>query len=136
MIRLNERCIRSYYVLLVLVLLLPVNCGASFNIVDYGAKGDGVTLNTASINGAIKAAVNAGGGDVFVPKGDFLTGAFNLSSHVYLVLDSGAILRASDNPQDYICLPTPIFDVTVDLEYTGIRGSGIIRGGANDPLDI
>jgi len=59
-----------------------------------------------------------------------------------LVLSQGAILRATDDPSQYMCLPTPTFDTgvcdfpliaTVDLEYTGIRGSGIITGGANDP---
>jgi hypothetical protein len=42
-----------------------------FNIVDFGAVGDGVTDNRAAINAAIAAAQAAGGGTIYVPPGQF-----------------------------------------------------------------
>ncbi|NJK86576.1 MAG: hypothetical protein HC906_12005 [Bacteroidales bacterium] len=42
-----------------------------FNILKYGAKGDGRTVNTESINNAVSACANAGGGTVVIPKGTF-----------------------------------------------------------------
>lgn len=40
-----------------------------YNVRDYGAKGDGVTLDSPSINKAIEAAAAAGGGEVYIPFG-------------------------------------------------------------------
>jgi polygalacturonase len=72
-----------------------------FNIVDYGAVADGVSLNTAAIQSAIDACYAAGGGRVFVPSGIFKTGTIWLKSGVELHLSIGATLLASDNIDDY-----------------------------------
>ncbi len=40
-----------------------------YNVCDYGAKGDGKTLDSPAINAAIEAAVAGGGGQVLVPAG-------------------------------------------------------------------
>jgi polygalacturonase len=42
----------------------------SFNIRDYGAKGDGTTLDTGAINKAIEVCSAAGGGTVYFPAGE------------------------------------------------------------------
>lgn len=44
------------------------------NIIDFGAKGDGIVLNTKAINDAIKAVNAKGGGKVVIPEGLWLTG--------------------------------------------------------------
>jgi polygalacturonase len=72
-----------------------------FDVVRYGAKGDGTTKNTAAIAAAIKACADAGGGRVVVPAGRFLTGAVHLRSNVNLHLTAGATLLFSTDPADY-----------------------------------
>ena len=73
----------------------------SLNVRDFGALGDGKTLDTKSIQRAIDAAVGAGGGTVFLPSGTFLSGTILLKSNVTLHLDAGAILRGSRDIRDY-----------------------------------
>ena len=51
-----------------------------FNIADFGARNDGITLNTDAIQRAIDAAHKAGGGVVLVPRGRFLCGVIHLKS--------------------------------------------------------
>lgn len=66
-----------------------------FNIKDYGAKGDGVNLDSKAINKAIDAAANAGGGTVYLPAGNYLSGSIHLKSNISLFLDQGATLIAA-----------------------------------------
>lgn len=54
------------------------------NICDFGAKSDGVTLNTEAINKAIKVVHDKGGGKVIIPEGLWLTGPIVLQSNVNL----------------------------------------------------
>src|SRR5215217_6210256 len=61
----------------------------SFRITDFGAKGDGTTMNTDAFRSGIEACSKAGGGRVVVPPGTFLTGPIELASHTALVLEKG-----------------------------------------------
>ena len=72
-----------------------------YRITDFGAVGDGKTMNTTSIQKAIDAAEEAGGGRVIVPTGRFMSGTIWLKDNVELHLEVGAVLRASDNLDDY-----------------------------------
>ena len=49
---------------------------------DYGAKGDGKTLDHTAINKAIETATMNGGGQVVVPAGTYLCGSIRLKSHI------------------------------------------------------
>ncbi len=73
-----------------------------FSIADYGAVEGGVVLNTEAIAKAISACNQAGGGRVVVPAGEWLTGPVHLMSRVNLYLSEGAVLRFTDNPEDYL----------------------------------
>ena len=68
---------------------------AIYNIVDYGAVGNGIALDHGSINSAIEACSHGGGGMVYVPSGTYLCGSIRMMSNVELHLESGATLLAA-----------------------------------------
>lgn len=72
-----------------------------FNVRDFGATGDGTTKDTAAIQAAIDAAAAAGGGEVRVPAGRYVTGTLYLKSHVDFNVCAGATIEASKDPADY-----------------------------------
>jgi polygalacturonase len=78
---------------LIFAIMFPVNAREDFyNVLDFGAKGDGKTNNTKAINAAIEAASKNGGGTVYFPAGDFLSFTIHLKSRITLYLDNGAVL--------------------------------------------
>jgi polygalacturonase len=89
--------------LLSILLLLPcgaLNAGAPaganfFNVRDYGAVGDGKTLDSPAIDKAIDAAAEGGGGTVLVPAGTYLSGSIHLKSNINLDIDAGATIHAA-----------------------------------------
>ncbi len=66
----------------------------------YNAVGDGKTLNTKAIQKAIDDCMD--GECVYIPKGEFLTGALCLHSNMQLYIEKGGILLGSTNPSDYL----------------------------------
>jgi polygalacturonase len=75
---------------------LPVIPGRTFTLTDFGAVGDGKTLNTEAFKRAIAAVDKAGGGKLVVPKGVFRTQPFVLCSALDLHLDEDAVIQAPD----------------------------------------
>lgn len=73
----------------------------SLFITKFGAKADGVTLNTKSINDAIDACSKRGGGVVVVPAGLWLTGPIELKSNVNLHLKRNAMLQFTSDFNQY-----------------------------------
>lgn len=67
-----------------------------YNILNYGAKGDGKTLDTDAINKTIETAANHGGGTVFFPAGTYLSFSIHLKSNITIYLDNGATILAAD----------------------------------------
>ena len=72
-----------------------------FNVRLYGAVGDGQTLDSKSIQKAIDSCAEQGGGTVYLPTGQYLTGSLFLRDNITLHLDSGAVILGSENPDDY-----------------------------------
>ncbi len=110
-----------------------------FNIISFGAVGDGAALNTASIQRAIDAAGQAGGGIVSFPPGTYRSGMLLMRSHVTLRLDAGATLLGSDRLEDYPSGVASFVDAVGEergrclilahrVKHVGFEGTGIIDG--------
>ena len=73
----------------------------TYNVRDFGAKGDGVVLDTMAVQAAIDACNRDRGGTVLVPAGDFVVGTIELKSNVTLHLAAQSKLLGSANPEHY-----------------------------------
>ena len=69
-----------------------------FDVRNFGATGDGKTLDTNAVNHAIEAAEAAGGGVVLFPPGMYLCFSIHLKSHVRLHLEEGSAIVAAESP--------------------------------------
>ena len=92
---------------LLFALTICAHANASFNVTKYGAKGDGVSLNTVAIQKTIDAAAVSGGTVVF-PAGTYRSGSIFVKSGVTLEIDKGATLIGSQRLEDYVQLPTRV----------------------------
>ena len=73
--------------------------GATFNVRDYGAVGDGKADDTAAVRKAAGALASVGGGKLLFPSSfSFITGSFNLTSNAELAVE-GTILGSHDGTQ-------------------------------------
>lgn len=66
-----------------------------FNIKDFGAVGDGVSIDSPAFNKAIIAASEAGGGVVLVPEGTYLCFSIRLKSNILIRFEKGAVVKAA-----------------------------------------
>ena len=118
--------------------------GEVYRVQDFGAVGDGTTLDTAAIQKAIDACSTAGGGCVYLSPGVYLSGTVFLKDNVRLVLEVNAVLRGSPRPEDYPLITRkkaglPTFDVppfagggfliyAEGIRNASIEGRGTIDG--------
>lgn len=72
----------------------------SFNVKEFGAKGDGKHIDSPAINEAIKAAGQAGGGTIYFPAGIYACYSIRLQNNITLHLDNGAVLKAAVATQE------------------------------------
>lgn len=109
-----------------------------YNIIQYGAKADGITDNTEQIKAAISACAAGGGGTVYVPSGTYVTGKIELCSNLTFELASGAVLLfktdfAAYPPvktrwSGYECYGYSPLIYGYNLKGVTITGKGIIDG--------
>ncbi|KAG7581466.1 Pectin lyase fold/virulence factor [Arabidopsis suecica] len=102
----------------------------SVSITDFGAVGDGKTLNTLAFQNAVfylMSFADKGGAQLYVPPGNWLTGSFSLTSHLTLFLENGAVIVASQDPSHWELVdPLPSYGRGIDLP--GKRYKSLING--------
>lgn len=87
---------RLSFLILTIAGLLSLRAAASvYNVVDFGAKGDGTTLDSPAINRAIDTASASGGGEIYLPAGTYLCGSICLKSNIHLNISAGCTILAA-----------------------------------------
>jgi len=92
---------------------------AAYNVHDFGATGDGKSVDTPAINKAIEAVAAKGGGTLMFPAGTYLCFTIHLKSNVDLYLARGCTIQAADSPKPG--------------ETTGYNGGTYDAAEPNDP---
>ncbi len=125
----------------------------TFNVRDFGASGNGTSLDTAAIRSAVRAVADSGGGTLVFPAGRYLTGTFELLSNVTLDLQPGAVISGSKDIRDYGKIGDYGLDknygvsssgegelvgiiVARNAENIAIVGRGVIDGNGDDFMDL
>ena len=130
----------SYLFIITLILLFSLPLHAErIDMHLAGANPAGTTLNTSLINETITRLNANGGGTLYFPAGNYLTGAIKLKSNITIELEAGATLLFSDNFDDYLPFVemrhegimmnsfSPLL-YAVDAENITIKGEGKIDG--------
>jgi len=114
-----------------------------FPITAFGAATGSSTDCSEAIGKAIAACVNAGGGRVVVPAGEFATGPIHLKSKVELHLEKGAVLRFTTDSKAYLPAVMTRFEGMECHNYSpliyaygqadvAVTGEGLLDGQASD----
>ena len=133
--------------LFLLLAFCTVTCciANDYNVKDYGATGNGKTLDHQAINATIDTCVAHGGGRVVLPAGSYLCGSIRLKSHVELYLTEGAnilaapaSMKAYDEAEEW---EGPAYQdgghtyfknsliYAIGAEHVSVTGRGTIDGG-------
>ncbi len=110
-----------------------------YDIRAFGGVADGKTKNTGAIRKAIAAASAAGGGTVYLGGGTYLSGPIHLASNITLYIDAGAVLKFSDDFDDYLPMVRSRWEGTEVFNFSpliyadratniGVVGRGTIDG--------
>ena len=94
-------------------------------ISDFGAVGDGVTLNTKAIERAIDSCAANGGGVVVVPRGTFVTGSIFLKQGVDLRIEKWGVLKGSQDTNDYPWIDTRIAGFEMKWPAALVNADGV-----------
>lgn len=123
------------------------NCysgGGTCDVFDFGAKGDGKSLDTQPIQSAIDECSKNGGGKVYLHNGTFLSGTIYLKDNITLYFESGTVLLGSPNLNDYPSIKSNYLSYTgefvtnkmliyaEDVRNISIEGRGTIDGRGDD----
>jgi len=113
---------------------VPTFRNKTYSILDFGAMGNGMAMNTKAINDAITKCSKEGGGHVIIPPGLFITGQITMKSNVDLHCETGAMIVFSSNIDDYPLVQNgsgyiiePLIN-GANLENVAITGDGSFDG--------
>jgi polygalacturonase len=115
-----------------------VSTTKTFNVRDFGAKGDGLASDTAAFQTTLDTCAVSGGGQVIVPAGRYLIGSVQIGYQTILKLEPNSVIVGSSDPNEY-----PMIDIrwegrwqpgrraliyAANVDHTGIIGPGRIEG--------
>ena len=115
-----------------------------FDVRDYGAYGIKSQKATEYLQKAIDACADIGGGTVYFPPGQYLSGTLRLHDNITLHLEKGATLYASQDTTDYQVPYTiykgnnphqPVLIYAENVARISITGEGTIDGQARREYD-
>ena len=129
--KINFKTLRTAIILAFIIPATAAQGQRTVSITDFGADGNGITVNTAAIQRAIDATAKTGGGKVIIPAGRFVTGALLLRSGVELHFTGNAVLMGSTNRLDYGKGNAKALIVADGQHNIAISGNGIIDGQAH-----
>ncbi|OJX91317.1 MAG: hypothetical protein BGP01_12970 [Paludibacter sp. 47-17] len=119
----------------------PVFKKNTVRITDFGAVGDGMTLNTEAFRASIDALAAKGGGKLIVPPGVWFTGPIVLKSNINFHLEKGALILFSPDFDLYPLVNTVFEGLDTrrcqspisgyGLENIAITGQGSINGSGH-----
>jgi polygalacturonase len=108
----------------------PTRLGApqkTFDVTQYGATGKRGDSATKAIQEAIDACANAGGGVVYVPPGEYTTGAIQLKDNVDLHVEAGATLFLSQERAEFPAGSRAMINAT-GAKNIAVTGRGTLDG--------
>lgn len=121
--------------------VIPTFPDYSVSITDFGAVGDGQTLNSEAFSKAIEKVAEKGGGRVVIPRGIWLTGPIILKSNVNIHSEAGALIIFSTNKDLYPLIKTTYEGVEAvrclspisgkNLENIAFTGEGVFDGSGD-----
>ena len=127
------------YLIAVILFITALKLNAQeYDITKFGVKADSNIVQTKAIQKVIDRAASRGGGKIVIPKGTFLTGALFFKKKTKLVLKEGAVLKGSDDINNYPFIPSRMegrslkyFAAVVNayqVNNFSIEGPGTING--------
>lgn len=127
---------KGTFILAFIILISPMNQSHAdlprFNVLDFGAFGNGLTLDTEAIQAAIDKSIAEGGGIVVFPEGIFLSSLLLIQGdNVTLEFEEGSILEATTDLSAYPENARRLLHVT-NSRNVHIRGPGLIELNGND----
>jgi len=118
-----------------------------YNVMDHGAQADGEFKNTEVIAKMIDKLAAEGGGTIYFPAGEYLTGPIHFKNNITLYIDAGAVLKFSDDFDDYLPMVKSRWEGTVSMNFSpliygyqvenvAIQGRGTIDGNGQKWWDF
>jgi polygalacturonase len=117
-----------------------------FLVNDYGAKNDGKTNNTKSIQKAIDACAKKGGGIVGFKSGSYVTGALYIKDNVHLRIDKDVLILGSEKVEDYPEIDTRVAGIemkwpsallnVINAKNAAVTGEGIVNARGKFNWDL
>lgn len=122
----------------------PGAAGPVFNVMNYGARNDGSAMATDAFRAAIAAAQRAGGGTVYVPAGNYISGPIEMVSNLTLYVAAGATIKFpamklpfTPGRQQGIETLTPVPLIGGhDLQNVAVEGRGVLTSSNADWMKL